>query len=468
MRRPDDLRRRHGRGRNRAHRARAFALRRALCAAHPVRARTGAIPGPSPAGGVPGKALRREGGFQQGARHGNPCAGELARRMGLEPALREADPRVLDAVAGSSFPSRRHEGARVAVRRKGPGVRHRGARMRKLRLPLGPVVLDPMGVALTDDDRRRLAHPAVGAVVLFARNYESPQQLRALTEEIARLREPALLVCVDHEGGRVQRFREGFTAIPAVRGLGRLWDRDRDRAREAAHAAGYVIASELAAHGVDFSFAPVLDLDYGSSSVIGDRALHFDPNAVGALAAQIVRGFADAGMAAVGKHFPGHGFALADTHHDVARDDRALAEILKKDIAPYRTAIQAGLAAVMPAHVIYPQCDAEPAGYSKYWLQEVLRGKLAFDGLIFSDDLSMAGASAAGGPPERARAALEAGCDMVLLCNNAEGQKQLLESLGDLQLKAPERLDRMRRKGGRDLRKSVAYREAQETLTALA
>src|SRR3990170_6450849 len=344
MRRPDDLRRRHGRGRNRAHRARAFALRRALCAAHPVRARTGAIPGPSPAGGVPGKALRREGGFQQGARHGNPCAGELARRMGLEPALREADPRVLDAVAGSSFPSRRHEGARVAVRRKGPGVRHRGARMRKLRLPLGPVVLDPMGVALTDDARRRLAHPAVGAVVLFARNYESPEQLRALTEEIARLREPALLVCVDHEGGRVQRFREGFTAIPAVRGLGRLWDRDREKGRAAAHAVGYVIGAELGAHGVDFSFTPVLDLDYGGSSVIGYRALHFDPTAVGVLASQLIIGLRDAGMAAVGKHFPGHGYATADSHVAVPRDERKVSEILRKDALPYRSAIEAGLA----------------------------------------------------------------------------------------------------------------------------
>ena len=340
--------------------------------------------------------------------------------------------------------------------------------MRKVRLPPGPVVADVVGLALSDQDRERLRHPATGAVILFSRNYENPDQLKLLIEEIEKLREPALLVCVDHEGGRVQRFRDGFSSIPPMRELGRQWDRDREKALQAARAAAYIIGAELGAHGVDFSFAPVLDLDYGASSVIGDRALHFDPNAVGALAAAIVQGFADAGMAAVGKHFPGHGFALADTHHDVARDDRALAEILRKDVAPYRTAIQAGLAAVMPAHVIYPQCDGEPAGYSKYWLHEVLRGKLGFDGLIFSDDLSMAGASAIGGPLERARAALEAGCDMVLLCNNPEGQKQLLESLGDLQLKNPERLDRMRRKGGRDLRKSVAYREAQETLTALA
>lgn len=340
--------------------------------------------------------------------------------------------------------------------------------MRKLRLPLGPVVLDPAGPSLTDEDRERLRHPAAGAVILFARNYENPEQLKLLIEEVEKLREPALAICVDHEGGRVQRFRDGFTAIPPMRELGRLWDRDRQAAREAARAAAYVIAAELAAHGVDFSFAPVLDLDYGASSVIGDRALHFDPHAVGALAASLVQGFADAGMAAVGKHFPGHGFAAADSHIQVPHDSRAFKEIFSKDIVPYRAAIQAGLAGVMPAHVIYTQCDAEPAGYSKYWLQEVLRGRLGFEGLVFSDDLSMEGASTAGGVPERARAALAAGCDMVLLCNDPQGQDRLLESLGDVLLRNPERLERMRRKGGRDLRKSVAYREAQEALSHLS
>src|SRR6185369_9433540 len=281
--------------------------------------------------------------------------------------------------------------------------------MRKTRLPLGPAVIDVVGPTLTDEDRNRLRHPAAGGVILFSRNYENPEQLSTLTTEIARLREPELLLCVDHEGGRVQRFREGFSAIPPMRSLGKLWDRDAAAARETARAIAYIVGAELAAHGLDFSFAPVLDLDYGGSSVIGDRALHFDPNAVGALAAAIVQGFADAGMAAV-----------------------------------------------MPAHVIYPQCDAEPAGYSKYWLQDVLRGKLGFDGLIFSDDLSMAGASTVGGPPERARAALAAGCEMVLLCNDPAGQEVLLDSLAGFQLQKPERLERMRRKGGRDLRKSVA------------
>jgi len=329
-------------------------------------------------------------------------------------------------------------------------------------------VIDVVGTQLSDEDRERLRHPAAGAVILFSRNYENTQQLSMLVEDVEKLREPALLVCVDHEGGRVQRFREGFTAIPAMRELGRLWDRDKEAAKEAARGAAYVIAAEVGAHGIDFSFAPVLDLDYGSSSVIGNRALHYDPNAVGALAAAIVQGFASAGMAAVGKHFPGHGFAAADSHVDVPKDERAFSEILKKDVAPYRAAFQAGLAGVMPAHVIYTQCDPEPAGYSKYWLQEVLRAKLGFDGLIFSDDLSMAGASTVGGPPERARAALAAGCDMVLLCNDPEGQNKLLESLGDVQAHNPERLERMRKKGGRDLRKSVAYREALEALTALA
>ncbi|HEX7053970.1 MAG TPA: beta-N-acetylhexosaminidase, partial [Burkholderiales bacterium] len=289
----------------------------------------------------------------------------------------------------------------------------------------------------------------------------------ALTDEIQRLREPALPICVDHEGGRVQRFREGFSAIPPMREIGRLWDRDRPRGREAARAAAYLIGAELGAHGVDFSFAPVLDLDYGSSSVIGDRALHFDPTAVAALACELVNGFRDAGMAAVGKHFPGHGFAEADSHIAAPVDNRSLQEILKKDVVPYRGAIEAGLAAVMPAHVVYPQVDREPAGYSRVWLQDILRGRLGFRGLIFSDDLSMEGASAVGGPPERARAALEAGCDMVLLCNDPPGLDRLLESLRDVALAQPERLAGMRKRGGRDLRRSVAYRDAQEMLGRL-
>jgi len=330
------------------------------------------------------------------------------------------------------------------------------------------VVVDVLGTTLTDEDRARMRHPAAGALILFARNYENPDQLAALTADIERQREPALPVCVDHEGGRVQRFKDGFTLIPPMRALGKLWDRDRDAAKEAATSIGYIIAAELGAHGVDFSFAPVLDLDYGGSSVIGDRALHFDPAAVGALGACLVKGLAQGGVAAVAKHFPGHGYAEADSHVAVPRDERTFKDIARKDIAPYKQVIDAGLAGVMPAHVIYPQVDAQPAGYSAHWLQDVLRKQLGFQGLVFSDDLSMEGAAVAGGPPERARAALAAGCDMVLLCNNPAGLDELLESLKDVQLAQPERLERMKKQGGRDLRKSVAYREAQEALKSVA
>jgi beta-N-acetylhexosaminidase len=326
------------------------------------------------------------------------------------------------------------------------------------------VVVDVVGPTLTADDLKRIRHPAAGAVILFARNFENPEQLAALTADIERQREPALPICVDHEGGRVQRFKEGFTLIPPMRMLGKMWDRDRELGRAAATAVGYVIAAELGAHGVDFSFAPVLDLDYGGSSVIGDRALHFDPTAVGALGACLVRGLAQGGVAAVAKHFPGHGYAEADSHVAVPKDERAFRDIAKKDIAPYKAVIEAGLAAVMPAHVIYTQVDPEPAGYSKHWLQQVLRTELAFKGLIFSDDLSMEGAAVAGGPPERARAALAAGCDMVLLCNNPDGLDALLDSLGEVQLANAEGWEKMRRQGGRDLRRSVAYREAGELL----
>jgi beta-N-acetylhexosaminidase len=339
--------------------------------------------------------------------------------------------------------------------------------MRKVRLPPGPVVVDVLAPVLSDADRERVRHPAAGGVILFSRNFESLPQLELLTEEVRRLREPELPICVDHEGGRVQRFREGFTAIPPMRLLGRMWDRDRKGALELAHAAAYTIGAELGAAGIDFSFAPVLDLDFGASEVIGDRALHFDPIAVGALGAALVKGFAAAGMAAVGKHFPGHGFAAADSHVDIPHDVRPMRDLERKDLLPYKAAIAAGLAGVMPAHVIYDQVDPDPAGYSKFWLQDVLRGKLGFDGLIFSDDLSMKGATTAGGIAERATAALGAGCDMVLLCNDPGGLDVLLESLSAVQLQKPERLERMRKQGGRDLRKSVAYREAQETLQAL-
>jgi beta-N-acetylhexosaminidase len=305
-------------------------------------------------------------------------------------------------------------------------------------------------------------------VILFAHNYESPAQLRALTAEIKALRAPELLVCADHEGGRVQRFRGGFTAIPPMRKFGEAWDRDRAVAQRLAEQAGVAIGCELVAHGVDFSFTPVLDLDYGASSVIGDRALHADSKAAGELAAALIKGLARAGVAAVGKHFPGHGYAIADSHVAVPYDDRPLAEIMTRDVAPYRSAIAAGLAGVMPAHVIYQQVDKEPAGYSAFWLRKVLRGELGFDGAIFSDDLSMEGASVAGGPNERARAALAAGCDVVLLCKDPKGQDDLLEGLGEVRCDA-RRWERMRaRISGVLDRTSLDYRSAAEAISKFA
>ena len=334
-------------------------------------------------------------------------------------------------------------------------------------MALGPFVADVQGLALCADDRRRLLHPMTGGVILFARNFESPEQLKAFTAEIRSLRSPALPICVDHEGGRVQRFRSGFTAVPPMRLLGKCWDRDRAGAVRAAEAAGVVIAAELAAHGVDFSFTPVLDLDYGASSVIGDRAFHASPEVVGALGAGLVRGLLTGGMPAVGKHFPGHGYAVADSHVAIPTDDRGIEEIMALDVAPYRPAIAAGLAAIMPAHLIYTQVDPEPAGFSRYWLQDVLRRQLGFDGVIFSDDLSMEGASTAGGVKQRADAALAAGCDAILLCNSPQATDELLAAF-EGRVPAATRMSRMARDPGRTIGlDSDLYRAALQDLAAL-
>jgi len=336
------------------------------------------------------------------------------------------------------------------------------------RMPLGPVIVDVAGLALEAADRRRLCDPLVGGIILFARNFESPEQVRSLTQEIRALREPELIICVDHEGGRVQRFREGFTAIPPMRRLGEWWDRDPAAAVRAAEGTGLVIGVELGAHGVDLSFTPVLDLDYGASSVIGDRAFHASPEAVGALGAALVRGLHATGMGAVGKHFPGHGYATADSHVSIPTDDRSFEEIMALDVAPYRPAISAGLAGIMPAHVIYPGAAPEPAGFSPFWLKEVLRKQLGFDGVIFSDDLSMEGASTAGGMRERALAAFAAGCDSVLVCNAPEAADELLSALAG-QTFPGERLGAIRHDRRRALGLgSEPYRAALKDVAALA
>ncbi len=292
-------------------------------------------------------------------------------------------------------------------------------------------MLDLAGPVLQPEERERLRHPLTGGVILFARNYESPAQLEQLAAEIHALRHPPLLIAVDHEGGRIQRFREGFTPLPPARRLGELFDRHRREALALAEASGYLMAAELRAVGVDFSFAPVLDLDRGLSEVIGDRAYHRDPEAVAALARAVVRGMARAGMAAVGKHFPGHGGCAADSHTSLPVDTRELADIELEDLVPYERLIQAGLPAVMPAHVLYPRIDSLPAGFSRVWLQQILRGRLGFQGAILSDDLSMVGAHVAGADMRgRARAALAAGCDMVLVCNDPAGAAEVLDGLG--------------------------------------
>jgi beta-N-acetylhexosaminidase len=293
-------------------------------------------------------------------------------------------------------------------------------------LARGPVVLGIEGTALTDADRARLMHPLTGGVILFSRNFESCAQLVALTASIRALRTPSLLVCVDHEGGRVQRFRDGFTAIPAMRTLGELWDRDVAQAATEAERLGQLMARELRAHGIDFSFTPVLDLDFGASAVIGDRALHGNPNAVAHIASCLRRGLNAGGCAAVGKHFPGHGFIAADSHVDLPVDERTLDALLADDLVPFAVLAKAGMEAVMPAHVIYPAVDGVAAGFSRVWLQDILRGRLAFDGLIFSDDLEMAGAHGAGDIVARAEAAVAAGCDMVLACNDHAAMDELL------------------------------------------
>ena len=298
-------------------------------------------------------------------------------------------------------------------------------------MSLGPVMLDLVGTSMTQEEREMLLHPQTGGVILFTRNYESPEQISELINEIHSLRSPHLLVAVDHEGGRVQRFRDGFTHIPPAAIYGETYAKDKKQAKYLARQCGWLMAAECRAVGIDMSFAPVLDIGLGVSGVIGDRAFHSKTDIIALLAHEYMSGMSEAGMSATGKHFPGHGSVKEDSHVGHPVDPRDLTEIMMKDVLPFQRMIHYGLAAVMPAHVVYPAVDDLPAGYSTTWLQKILRQQLEFQGVIFSDDLSMKAAGVAGDFAGRAKAALQAGCDMVLVCNHTEAAQQVLESLQD-------------------------------------
>jgi len=297
-------------------------------------------------------------------------------------------------------------------------------------MTLGPLMVDVAGTELTPDDRRVLKHPLVGSVILFTRNYVSFDQLTALVAEIHAVRQPPLLVTVDHEGGRVQRFRQGFTELPPQRAIGHAYDMDPETGRRLAWQCGWVLAAELRAAGVDLSFAPCVDLDYGVSEVIGDRAYHRDPEVVSRLATAAMQGMREAGMIATAKHFPGHGAVVADSHRALPVDRRAIEE-LGEDLLPYRRLIANGLASIMVAHVQFPEVDDAPASSSRRWIQQELRWGLGFTGAVFSDDLSMQGAAVTGPVPERARHALAAGCDVLAICNDRPAVLATLEELAD-------------------------------------
>ncbi|MEJ2316362.1 MAG: beta-N-acetylhexosaminidase [Gammaproteobacteria bacterium] len=296
----------------------------------------------------------------------------------------------------------------------------------------GQVMLDVEGTVLTDEDRARLAHPATGGVILFSRNYASREQVAALVTEIREVSPDPLLIAVDHEGGRVQRFREGFTHIPPMAWLGKRYDTSREEALNESELLGWLMATELRQVDIDFSFAPVLDLGLGVCDVIGDRAFHRDPDVIALLARRFMQGMHDAGMSAVGKHFPGHGAVVEDSHVALPIDQRDLEVILDRDVRPFAKLITFGLDGIMPAHVIYTDADQNAAGFSPFWLREILRERLGFEGVIFSDDLTMAAAASAGDYGDRARAAIDAGCDMVVVCNDPDAADEVLDAMEDV------------------------------------
>lgn len=294
---------------------------------------------------------------------------------------------------------------------------------------IGPIIIDLMGCEITQEERELIQHPLVGGIILFARNYQSPEQLIELCKTIRASRRAPLLITVDQEGGRVQRFKEGFTRLPSLGQIGNVYHELPEKGLQLAYDCGWVMASELLASGVDLSFAPVLDLNKKLNTVIGDRSFDLETSIVSKLAKAMMQGMSHAGMASTGKHFPGHGSVAVDSHLALPEDLRDFNQIYQEDMQPFIELITAGLTAVMPAHIIFPNVDDKPVGFSHYWLQEILRKKLNFSGVIISDDLNMGGATFAGGPLERAISALEAGCDLVLMCNNRRGAIEILDQL---------------------------------------
>ncbi len=296
-------------------------------------------------------------------------------------------------------------------------------------MTLGPLMVDLIGLKITETEKEILQHPLVGGVILFSRNYESPEQITALTASIRALRDPHLIISVDHEGGRVQRFRKGFTRLPPIGEIGKHYKQHPKQTLKNTEIAGWLMAMELRSVGVDFSFAPVLDLDYGVSEIIGDRSFHRDPEAVASLAYAYIQGMKRAWMPAIGKHFPGHGAVEVDSHLGLPIDSRHFEDMLQADMLPFSRLCQTELAGIMPAHIVYKQCDSLPAGFSPFWIKEVLRERFGFQGAILSDDLSMEGAAIMGDSVARAEAALSAGCDMVLVCNKPESVEQVIDGL---------------------------------------
>jgi len=335
-------------------------------------------------------------------------------------------------------------------------------------MDIAPLMLDLDGIELSAEEKELLQHPITGGVILFTRNYESAEQLDALIKTIRDATNSSLLICVDHEGGRVQRFRQEFTELPAIACLS-----ENDKPEQRAFSHGWLMAAEVRAMGIDFSFAPVLDVNFGVSEVIGDRSFNRDPQIISQLAIEYIKGMRKAGMASTGKHFPGHGAVIEDSHNEIPFDQRSREEIWQNDLLPFAELIKEGLDAVMPAHVIYSELDEIPAGFSPFWLQEVLRKELKFDGVIFSDDLSMEGASGMGGYPERAEAAIEAGCDMILVCNNREGAIEVIDRSSSIRQSKESAQRLIRMKGKPFMNRSALldtrqWSEAVEELSKLA